>query len=79
MSWGHGAVQRMLLDELRKHRWPIATTALLRLCCAGDELTHSMGQSARRALRTLAREGAVTAQRDSTGLLRWQITHTGKR
>jgi hypothetical protein len=31
--------------------------SLLRIICDGDDPTHAQGQSARRALRTLAREG----------------------
>src|SRR5262245_14058768 len=75
MSWGHGAVQRALLAELQKQRQAIDTTALLRIICDGDDPTYSQGQSGRRALWALAREGAVTAQRSSAGVLFWQIAH----
>jgi hypothetical protein len=76
MSWGHGAVQRALLAELRKQQQAIDTMSLLRIICDGDDPTYAQGQSGRRALRALAREGAVIAQRNSAGLLFWQITHT---
>jgi len=73
MSWGHGAVQRALLAELRKQQQAIDTMSLLRIIRDGDDPTHAQGQSGRRALRTLAREGAVVAYR-SAGLLFWRIT-----
>jgi hypothetical protein len=73
MSWGHGAVQRALLTELRKQQQAIDTMSLLRIICDGDDPTHSQGQSGRRALRTLAKEGAVVAQR-TAGMLFWRIT-----
>jgi len=76
MSWGHGAVQRALLAELRKHQRPIDTTSLLRIICDGDDPTVSQQQSGRRALWALAREGAVVARRSSAGILFWRITHT---
>jgi hypothetical protein len=75
MSWGHGAVQRALLAELRKQQQAIDTMSLLRIICDGDNPTHAQGQSGRRALRMLAREGTVVARRSSAGLLFWQITH----
>jgi len=74
MSWGHGAVQRALLAELRKQQRAIDTMSLLRIICDGEDPTHAQGQSARRALRTLAQEGAVIARRSSAGLLFWWIT-----
>jgi len=77
MSWGHGAVQRALLDELRKQQQAIDTTSLLRIICDGDDPTYSQGQSGRRALWALAREGVVITQRSSAGILFWRITHTG--
>jgi hypothetical protein len=73
MSWGHGAVQRALLAELRKQQQAIDTVSLLQIICDGDDLTHARAQSGRRALRTLAGEGAVIAQR-AAGTLFWQIT-----
>jgi hypothetical protein len=79
MSWGHGAVQRALLAELQKQRQAISTMSLLRIICDGDDPTYAQGQSGRRALRMLAREGAVIAHRSSAGILFWQITHTGHR
>jgi len=75
MSWGHGAVQRALLAELRKQQQVIDTMSLLRIICDGDDLTVSRQQSGRRALWALVREGAVIAQR-SAGMLFWRITHT---
>ena len=33
MSWGHGAVQRALLAELRKQQQAIDTMSLLRIIC----------------------------------------------
>src|SRR5215471_6556046 len=72
MSWGHGAVQRALLAELQKQQQAIDTVSLLRIICDGDDPTHSQGQSARRALRMLTREGVVIAHR-SAGILFWQI------
>jgi hypothetical protein len=75
MSWGHGAVQRALLAELYKQQQPINTMSLLRIICDGDDPTLAQGQSGRRALRTLAKEGAVTAQR-AAGMLFWQIVIT---
>ena len=77
MSWGHGAVQRVSLAELQKQQQAIDTMSLLRIICDGDDPTCSQGQSGRRALWALAREGAVIARRSSAGLLFWQITHTG--
>src|SRR5262249_45649471 len=77
MRWGHGAVQRALLAELQKQQQAIDTMSLLRIICDGNDPTHAQGQSGRRALRVLAREGAVIARRSSAGLLFWQITHTG--
>src|SRR5215831_4534122 len=74
MSWGHGAVQRALLAELRKQQQAIDTMSLLRIICDGDDPTHAQGQSGRRALRRLAQEGAVTARRRGQ-LLFWRITH----
>jgi len=65
-----------MLAELRKHRQPINTMSLLRIICDGDDPTFSQGQSGRRALWALAREGAVIAQRNSAGVLFWRITHT---
>src|SRR5262249_19785432 len=79
ISWGHGAVQRVLLAELQKQRHAISTMSLLRIICDGDDPTYSQGQSGRRALRALAREGVVIAQRSSAGMLFWQITHPGHR
>jgi hypothetical protein len=76
MSWGYGAVQRALLAELHKQPQAIDTMSLLRIICDGADPTHAQGQSARRALRTLAQEGAVVAYRSSAGLLFWQTTHT---
>jgi len=76
MSWGHGAVQRALLAELRKQRRPIDTMALLRIICDGDDPTHSQRQSGRRALWALARERVIVARRSSAGILFWRITHT---
>jgi hypothetical protein len=76
MSWGHGAVQRALLAELQKQQQAIDTMSLLRIICDSDNPTHAQGQSGRRALRTLAQEGAVIARRNSAGFLFWQITHT---
>ena len=75
MSWGHGAVQRALLAELQKQQQVIDTMSLLRIICDGDDPTVSQGQSARRALWALVREGAVIARRGSAGILFWQITH----
>jgi hypothetical protein len=72
MSWGHGAVQRALLAELRKQQQAIDTMSLLRIICDGDNPTHAQSQSGRRALRTLAKEGAVIAQR-AAGMLFWQF------
>jgi len=72
MSWGHGAVQRALLAELQKQQQAIDTMSLLRIICDGDDPTHAQGQSARRALRTLAKEGAVIAHRNSAGVLFWR-------
>jgi len=77
MSWGHGAVQRVLLAELHKQQQAIDTMSLLRIICDGDDPTFSQGQSGRRALWALAREGAVAAQRNSAGILFWCITHRG--
>jgi hypothetical protein len=76
MSWGHGAVQRALLAELRKQQQAIDTMSLLRIICDGDNSTFSQEQSGRKALHTLAREGAVIARRNSAGILFWRITHT---
>jgi hypothetical protein len=77
MSWGHGAVQRALLAELHKQRRLVNTTSLLRIICDGAEPTHAQGQSARRALRTLAYEGAVIGRRKSVVMF-WQINlHRG--
>jgi len=76
MSWGHGAVQRALLTELRKQQRAIDTMSLLRIICDGDDPTFAQAQSGRRALRTLAKEGAVIARRSSAGILFWRITHT---
>jgi hypothetical protein len=39
MSWGHGAVQRTLLAELRKQQQAIDTMLLLRIICDGDDPT----------------------------------------
>jgi hypothetical protein len=75
MSWGHGAVQRALLAELRKQQQAIDTMSLLRMICDGDDLTHARAQSGRRALRTLAQEGVVIAQR-AAGTLFWRIVVT---
>jgi hypothetical protein len=72
MSWGHGAVQRALLAELRKQQQAIDTMSLLRIICDGDNPTHAQSQSGRRALRTLAKKGAVIAQR-AAGMLFWQF------
>jgi hypothetical protein len=47
MSWGHGAVQRVLLAELHKQQQAIDTMSLLRIICDGDNPTHSQGQSGR--------------------------------
>ena len=69
---GYGAVQRALLTELRKQPRPINTVELLRIICDGDDPTHSQDRSARRALRSLAREGTVTAQQKA-GMLFWRI------
>jgi hypothetical protein len=77
MSWGHGAVQRVLLAELRKQQQAINTMSLLRIICDGDDPTFAQAQSGRRALRALAREGVIIAQRNSAGILFWRITHTG--
>jgi len=75
VSWGHGAVQRAMLAELQKHQQPIDTMSLLRIICDGNNPTHAQGQSGRRALRALAREGTVIAQRSTTRrVLYWQIT-----
>jgi hypothetical protein len=71
MSWGHGAVQRALLTELQKQRRAIDTMSL-RIICDGDDPTHAQGQSARRALRALAYEGAVIGQRQA-GMMFWRI------
>jgi len=76
MSWGRGAIQRALLAELRKQSQAIDTMSLLRIICDGDDPTHAQGQSGRRALHTLAKEGAVIARRSSAGVLFWRITHT---
>jgi hypothetical protein len=46
--------------------------SLLRIICDGDNPTHAQSQSGRRALRTLAKEGAVIAQR-AAGMLFWQF------
>jgi hypothetical protein len=75
MSWGHGAVQRAILAELRKHQQAIDTMSLLRIICDGDDPTFAQAQSGRRALWALAQEGAVIARR-SAGVLFWRITHT---
>jgi len=75
MSWGHGAVQRVLLAELQKQQQAIDTMSLLQIICDGDDPTVSQEQSGRRALWALAREGAVVAHR-SAGILFWRITHT---
>jgi len=64
-----------LLAELRKQQQAIDSISLLRIICDGDNPTHPQGQSGRRALRALAREGAVIARRNSAGLLFWQIAH----
>jgi len=76
MSWGHGAVQRALLAELRKQQQAIDTMSLLRIICDGDDPTFAQAQSGRRALWALAREEAVIASRNSAGTLFWRITHT---
>jgi hypothetical protein len=47
MSWGHGAVQRVLLAELHKQQQAIDTMSLLRIICDGDNPTDSQGQSGR--------------------------------
>jgi len=62
-----------LLAELQKQQQAIDTMSLLRIICDGDDPTHAQGQSARRALRILAKEGAVIAHR-SAGVLFWRIT-----
>jgi len=76
MSWGHGAVQRALLTELRKQSQAINTMSLLRIICDGDDPTFAQAQSGRRALWALAREGVIVARRSSAGILFWRITHT---
>jgi hypothetical protein len=76
MSWGHGAVQRVLLAELQKQQQAIDTMSLLQIICDGDDPTVSQEQSGRRALWALAREGVVAAQRSSAGILFWRIIHT---
>jgi hypothetical protein len=65
-----------LLAELRKQQQAIDTMSLLRIICDGDDPTQAQGQSARRALRMLAKEGTVIAHRSSAGILFWQIIHT---
>jgi hypothetical protein len=42
MSWGHGAVQRALLVELRKQR-QLINMSLLRIICDGADPTHAQG------------------------------------
>ena len=45
MSWGHGAVKRALLAELRKQQQAIDTMSLLRIICDGDDPhTHKANQ-----------------------------------
>src|SRR5215471_8300752 len=61
MSWGHGAVQRALLAELRKQQQAIDTMSLLRIICDGDDPTFAQAQSGRRALWALTREGVIVA------------------
>jgi len=73
MSRGHGYVQKLLLAELHKQRQPIDTITLMQICANNGKVSYAMAQSARRSLRILAREKAVVALRDPTGILFWRI------
>jgi hypothetical protein len=77
MSWGHGAVQRVLLAELHKQQQAIDTMSLLRIICDGDNPTHSQGQSGRPhsleappSKRRNQREGLPGGMQQPDGLMR---------
>ena len=73
MSWGHGAVQREVIAQLRRQRRAIDAISLVTGICDGHHYTYSQEQSARRALRTLAAEGVVVRSTGSRGLVLWAI------
>lgn len=74
MGWGHGAVQRAFLAELRRQQAAIDTISLIAVICGSRHYTYAQAQSARRALRTLAAEGIIVRHRSRDGSALWAIT-----